>query len=40
MMVDGEIIIIEEGSHIKIPANTPHRAMNVDPSIMLSIGIE
>ena len=40
MMVDGEISIIEEGSYIKIPAGTPHHAMNVDPSIMLSIGIE
>ena len=40
MMVDGEITIIEEGSYIKIPANTPHHAMNIEPSIMLSIGIE
>ena len=40
MMVNQEIIIIEEGSHIKIPAGTPHHAMNVEPSIMLSIGIE
>ena len=40
MMVKEEIFIIEEGHHIFIPAGTPHRATNVDPSIMLSIGIE
>lgn len=40
MMIDNNITIIEEGYHIKIPANTPHYAMNTDASIMLSIGIE
>ena len=40
MMVEEELFIIEEGHHIHIPAGTPHRATNTEPSIMLSIGIE
>lgn len=40
MMIDGDMFGIEDGSWIKIEANTPHYAMNVEPSIMLSIGIE
>ena len=40
MMVEEELFIIDEGHHIHIPAGTPHRATNTEPSIMLSIGIE
>jgi mannose-6-phosphate isomerase-like protein (cupin superfamily) len=40
MIIDGQYIIIEQGNHVFIPANTPHQALNDYFSLMLSFGLE
>lgn len=38
--IDGKETILKQGEEIFIPANTPHRAINTNDSLMLSIGFE
>ena len=40
MEVNNSIHTIKEGEYIFIPAETPHRAINIHDSTMLSIGIK
>jgi quercetin dioxygenase-like cupin family protein len=40
MEVDKSIHTIKAGEYISIPAETPHRAINIHDSTMLSIGIK
>jgi mannose-6-phosphate isomerase-like protein (cupin superfamily) len=40
MEVNGTEYILHKGSKLTIPANTPHRAINRDSSLMLSFGLE
>lgn len=40
MQVEDEIFRLGVGETIFIPANTPHRALNEDDSLMLSFGLE
>jgi len=40
MEVKYSIHTIKEGEYIFIPAETPHRAINIHDSTMLSIGIK
>lgn len=41
MVVEGETVILTPESELyKMPANTPHRARNISPSIMLSYSTE
>lgn len=39
-LVDGKPYSFEAGDAIYIPKNTPHRAINVDESVMISFGLE
>jgi len=40
MSIDEQLVYIEPETFVRIPANTPHRALNIFDSTMLSIGVE
>ena len=39
MEVEGDKFVIHKGCHLKIPANTPHRALNEEEGLMFSYGL-
>lgn len=39
-IVNNESVLLKEGDWFFIPSNVPHKAINVEDSIMLSIGLE
>lgn len=40
MEVDGVVHTLQAGQHVYIPHGTPHRAINIHKSLMLSFGLE